>query len=123
MKTIKITHYITTGIVGLMMAFSVYAYLVQPAMQQAFQHLGYPDYFRIQLAIAKLLGIIVLVAPFPLRIKEWAYAGFAISFISAFIAHVSSGDPLSAAIMPLVFLGLLIASYVTYRKWILIKKP
>jgi len=28
---------------------------------------------------------------------------FAVTFISAFIAHIANGDPMSAAIMPLIF--------------------
>ena len=42
MKAIEITYWITTSIVSLMMIYSSYAYLTQPAMQQAFQHLPAP---------------------------------------------------------------------------------
>ena len=28
----------------------------------------------------------------PARLKEWAYAGFAINLVSALIAHLSHGD-------------------------------
>jgi len=37
-------------------------------------------------------------------------------FISAFIAHTASGDPVIARVMPIVFLVLLITSYITYHK-------
>jgi len=102
MKAIRITYWITTAIVGLMMTYSAYAYLTQTAMQEGFHHLGYPDYFRVELAIAKLLGAILLLAPLSsvgigtsveARVKEWTYAGFTFTFISAFIAHRASGDP------------------------------
>jgi uncharacterized membrane protein YphA (DoxX/SURF4 family) len=116
MKTIKITYWITTAIVALMMTYSTYAYLTQPVVAQAFHHLGFPDYFRVELAIAKIIGAIVLVAPIGTRFKEWAYAGFAITFVSAFIAHTASGDPMANRIMPVLFLVLLAVSYVTYRK-------
>lgn len=33
------------------------------AMKQAFEHLVYPAHFRIQLAVAKLLGVVLLLAP------------------------------------------------------------
>jgi len=59
---------------------------------QAFQHLGFPDYFRVELSWAKFLAIAVLLAPVPARLKEWAYAGFAITLVSALIAHFSVGD-------------------------------
>ena len=42
---------------------------------------------RIILGIAKPLGAIALLVPGIARVKEWAYAGFAIAWICAFIAH------------------------------------
>ncbi|HTD40161.1 MAG TPA: DoxX family protein [Mucilaginibacter sp.] len=116
MKAIKITYWATTTIVTIMMLYSSYAYLTQDALVQAFHHLGYPDYFRVELAIGKLIGAILLIAPVSARIKEWVYAGFIITFISAFIAHTVSGDPVNYRIMPVIFVVLLIASYVTYHK-------
>ena len=112
----KITYWITTVIVSLMMTYSAYAYLTQPAMAAGFHHLGFPDYFRIELAVAKIAGVVVLLAPVSARLKEWAYAGFAFTFVSAFIAHTASGDPVSARVMPLVLLVLLAVSYMTYHK-------
>ena len=116
MKTIKITYWASTAIVALMMIYSAYAYLTEPMMDQAFQHLGFPAYFRIELAVAKIIGAILLLAPVASRFKEWAYAGFSITFTSAFIAHTMSGDPVSVRIMPVIFLLLLIASYFSYKK-------
>jgi len=116
MKTAKIGYWITTVIVALMMTYSAYAYLTQDAMEQAFHHLGFPSYFRVELAIAKLAGAVLLVSPVPARWKDLAYAGFLITFISAFIAHTASGDPLSYRLGPLVFLALLAVSYFTRQR-------
>ena len=116
MKAIKITYWITTAIVGLMMFYSAYAYLTQDAMVQAFHHLGYPDYFRVELAIGKILGAILLIVPVSAKIKEWVYAGFMITFVSAFIAHTASGDPVNYRVMPVIFLVLMLVSYFTYHK-------
>ena len=116
MKATKITYWVTTAIVGLMMFYSAYAYLTQDAMVQAFHHLGYPDYFRVELAIGKILGAILLIAPVSAKIKEWVYAGFVITFISAFIAHTASGDPVNYRVMPVIFLVLVLVSYFTYHK-------
>jgi hypothetical protein len=58
-----------------------------------FRQVGYPDYyFRVELAWAKLLGVVLLLAPVPARLTEWAYAGFAFTLASALIAHVAAGD-------------------------------
>jgi len=36
--------------------------------------------------------VVLLLAPVPARLKEWAYAGFAITLASALIAHFSIGE-------------------------------
>ena len=38
---------------------------------------GFTDYFRVELVWAKLLGAVLLLAPVPARLKEWAYGAFA----------------------------------------------
>jgi len=83
---------IVTALFCLQMGFTAYAQLRFPEVAQAFTHLGFPDYFRVELSWAKLVGVLVLLAPVPSRLKEWAYAGFAINLISALVAHVSVGD-------------------------------
>ncbi len=115
MKSTKITYYVTTGLISLAMAFSAFAYLSNPALKEAFLHLGFPDYFRIELGIAKGLAAVALWLPFRLA-KEVAYIGLSISFISAFIAHVVVGDPTFTIVYPLIILAILVVSYITYRK-------
>ena len=61
-------------------------------MAQAFTHLGFPAYFRVELSWFKLLGVLFLLVPVPARLKDWVYAGFAIDLGSALIAHFSVGD-------------------------------
>jgi hypothetical protein len=87
-----IAYWIVTVLFCLQMGFTVYAQLRLPQVAEAFTHLGFPAYFRIELSWAKFLGVLVLLAPVPVRLKEWAYAGFAITLASALIAHFSLGD-------------------------------
>lgn len=115
MKAIKITYYVTTGLMSFAMLFSSYAYLTKPELKEGFQHLGFPDYFRVELAIAKFFAAIALWLPVRL-LKETAYIGLSISFVSAFIAHIMVGDPIGNIMYPLVVLGILVTSYVTYIK-------
>ena len=115
MKTTNIIYWITTSVVAVMMAFAAYSYITQPAVQQGFRHLGFPDYFRIELAIAKLIGAVLLLAPVAAKVKEWAYAGFGITFISALTAHIASGDPVSERLILILFPGLLTISYISYQ--------
>jgi hypothetical protein len=95
-KADTILYWIATALFCLQMTFTAYAQLRLPQVAQAFTHLGFPPYFRVELSWAKFLGIAVLLAPVPPRIKEWAYAGFAITLASALIAHLSVGDGIDA---------------------------
>lgn len=89
--------------------------------KQGISHLGYPDYFRIQLNVFKVLGALSITIPMvPARVKEWAYAGIGISLISAFIALVSVDGFNAMSIFPIVVLGILMVSYIYHHR---INKP
>jgi hypothetical protein len=81
-----------TALFCLQMSFTAYAQLRLPQVAEAFTHLGFPAYFRVELSLAKLLGVVLLLVPAPARVKEWVYAGFAIDLASAVIAHLAVGD-------------------------------
>src|SRR5215468_1208908 len=91
-KATTIVYWIVTSLLCLQLGFTAYAQLRLPQVAAAFTHLGFPAYFRVELAWAKLLGVALLLAPVPARLKEWAYTGFAITLGSALIAHISVGD-------------------------------
>ena len=91
-RAVAIGFWTVTAIFCLQIGFTAYAQLRLPEVASAFAHLGFPDYFRVELACAKLLGIVVLLAPVPARLKEWAYAGFAFTLGSALLAHLAVGD-------------------------------
>jgi hypothetical protein len=113
MKAKKITYWISTVLISAMMAAVAIAYLTkQPKMMAAFASLGYPPYFPQILGIAKLFGAIALLVPGFRILKEWAYAGFVITFVSAFISHLEVGQN-REAIAPVVALLLLAISYWT----------
>lgn len=87
-----VAYWIATGLFTLQMGFTAYAQLRLPDVARAFAHLGFPPYFRVELALAKFLGLALLLAPVAPRLKEWVYAGFAIVLASALIAHFAVGD-------------------------------
>jgi hypothetical protein len=87
-----IVYWTVTVLFCLQMSFTAYAQLRLPQVAEAFTHLGFPAYFRVELSWAKLLGVVLMLAPVPARLKEWAYAGFAINLASALIAHLAVGD-------------------------------
>jgi uncharacterized membrane protein len=115
----KYVYWGSTGLVALFMLFSGVMYFVADAPAESFERLGFPDYFRIQLGIAKLVGGVALLVPLPRWMKEWTYAGFTIVFTSALIAHLAAGDPVSTTVAPAAMLLILMASYGSYRQYAL----
>src|SRR5215813_11726269 len=71
-KGILVGFWIVTALFCLQMGFTAYAQLRLPQVAAMFTHLGFPDYFRVELSWAKLLGVILLLAPVPAQLKEWA---------------------------------------------------
>jgi len=117
MNTDKIIYWGSTAIISILMLFGAYSYFTSPLAITGIARLGFPDYFRIELATAKLLGTLALILPWsPSKIKEFAYAGFSIMFISAFIAHLSSGVTLEEIVSPIIALIILAVSYIYYAK-------
>jgi hypothetical protein len=94
--------WIFTALFCLEMIFTAYyELLVLPQAAEAFTRLGFPAAsFRVELSWAKVAGVAALLVPMvPARLKEWAYAGFAINLLSALIAHLSISDR-PAALVP-----------------------
>jgi DoxX-like family len=116
-------YWVTTGIVSAVMVYSIVNFTLFdrfPFPEGGFVHLGLPSYFRTELTIAKLLGVLALVVPgVPAKVKEFAYFGFGITLVSASFAHFSSGDASRSVLFvldPLIFLSVLIVSYVYFNK-------
>ena len=85
-------------------------------MIEGFRHLGFPDYFRLELGTAKIIGLLVILIPgIPKIIKEWAYVGFAITFMSGSIAH-GLVDGIVKGLSPILPLIALVISYYYFRK-------
>jgi hypothetical protein len=95
-KSKTVLYWIVTAIFCLQVGFTAWAQLRLPQVAEMFTHLGFPAWFRVELSWAKLIGVLLLLAPVPARLKEWAYAGFAITLASALIAHFAVGDGLQA---------------------------
>jgi uncharacterized membrane protein YphA (DoxX/SURF4 family) len=113
MKSRKTLYAITTAwVVGVMTVTGVLSVAHTKSMMEGFAHLGHPAYFANLLGVAKLLGVCALLVPGFARIKEWAYAGFAITILSASYSHLFSGDGLQS-LEPLARLATLVVSYWT----------
>ena len=93
MKAKTIGYWAVTAIVALAFIGGGAMDLMQgPELQAGMAHLGYPAYFATILGAWKIGGGVAVLAPkFP-RLKEWAYAGFAFTLVSALIAPLAVGD-------------------------------
>ena len=89
---LTIAYWAVTALFCLQMSFTAWAGLRLPQVVAAFTHLGFPGYFRVELSWAKFVGVLLILAPVPPRLREWAYAGFAIDLASALIAHLAVGE-------------------------------
>lgn len=126
LKKETIIYWTTTGLIAAVMIFSIISFTFidrfpfPNGKEGAFMHLGLPHYFKIELTVAKMLGVLALLVPgVPRRIKEFAYFGFAITLVSASIAHFSVGDANLSILFPLdplLFLGVLMVSYWYFNK-------
>jgi len=113
MKLKTVTYWVTTTFVTLILGISGGMSIAHAApLMKALKHLGYPEYFANILGAGKAVGLIVFLAPGMPRFKEWAYAGFSITVLSACYSHFSSGDGL-LALEPFLTFVALIASYFT----------
>jgi len=122
MRRDKVIYWTMTGMVCGIMAFSAVNFNLRHPFgpfEKPFPHLGLPSYLRIELTIAKALAVLALLIPqVPRKLKEFAYFGFAITLISASIAHFSVGDSVMFVVDPLLFFGALIVSYLYSNKMV-----
>ena len=118
-KAGKIIYWTTTGILALFILPGIF-FMNSPMAIQGTQHLGLPEWFRIEVSIGHFIGGLILIIPmFGKRIKEWAYVACGIKYLSAFIAHIAVGDPVGDIISPLVVFAILLTSYIYYHKSII----
>ena len=105
-------YWIPTVLISLMLAASALSYLFHENSIIGVRALGFPDFFRIQLAVLKFLAIPVLLIPtIPMQMKEWAYAGVGLYLITAIVAHAAHKDPIILNVINIAFVALLILSY------------
>lgn len=109
--------WISTAIFALQMGFTAYAQLSLPQVAGEFTRLGFPGYFRVELSWAKFAGLAALLVPWvPAWVKEWAYAGFAITLVSALVAHFAVGEGFEAWMWAAATLVLWGVSYFFFRR-------
>ena len=105
-------YWVVTAVFCAFMLAGAIGNLMRAAPQkESMEGLGYPLYLMTFLGIAKILGVLAVLAPeFP-KLKEWAYAGFTFLLLGASYSHAAAGDPVLTIVIPLVALGFGLLSY------------
>lgn len=111
-KRTKIIYWIFTLWMALGMVSTAIVQLMKNKDELAnFTNLGYPAYLMTIIGIWKILGVITLLIPRFLLLKEWAYAGFFFVMSGAVISHLIVGDPIGKTFPALLLLVLVIISW------------
>ena len=123
-KTLKITYWVVVSLFCLANFASGIAELMPPSEQAMamIAMLGYPLYFYMILGAAKILGSIAIIQTKYKTIKEWAYAGFAIDYISASLSFWFVKGDMFTILFPMVFLAFLFWAYFLGKKVDAMKK-
>jgi hypothetical protein len=117
MLKIGLVKWVFAGLLSALMVLSAIPDLLRdPGAVSVFHHLGYPEYLLPFLGTAKLLGVVAVLAPGTLRIKEWAFAGISFDLSGALYSHLSVGDPPQVWMPALIGILLLAATYAGFRR-------
>ena len=117
-KKLKIAYWTATIIFAFWLVLDGIGGIAQvQAGKEVIAHLGYPFYILTITGGAKILAAIAVVQNKFKTIKEWAYAGYAFDCIGASLSNVFIGSPLTAILLPLVFLAIMFIPYVLWKKY------
>lgn len=103
----------TTILFGMLIVTGVLYFVFYDTLVMYFERYGYQTYLIYPLAVAKIVGALVILYNKNRLLKEFAYAGFFFNFILAFFAHymINEFDP-----FPTISMLLLLISYFTGKK-------
>lgn len=105
----SIIYWIATILMCAMFLYSAQMYFFNTEMVQGFfESFNYPSYIVIPLAIAKVLGVIMVLWRASSWLTEWAYAGFFFDVVFAFFAHQQAGHDVTQTLVTMI---LILVSY------------
>lgn len=115
----KIIYWSSTAILSIFLLVSSYSYIFSKSTIQGIKALGFPDFFRVELAVLKLIAALLLLLPFvSLQLKEWAYAGVGLFLITALVAHIQHKDSVLITVLLLLLMGTLIISNIFMHQFL-----
>jgi hypothetical protein len=125
-KTVNILYWVFTILFGALMLYSSYASILvtEDAINLIHNYLGFPVYFIPFTGIAKTIGVIAILIPGFVKIKEWAYAGLFFDLLGAVYASIAVSktfDPMMLFMLIWFVPGIL--SYIFWNKKMMLAKP
>ena len=116
-KANRIVYWIATGMIALFVLPGIF-YLNSPMAMQGMAHLGIPGWLHYEAGVGQFIAALLILLPafFGNRLKEWAYVGLGIVYLSAFIAHLAIDGPIGMSFAPLLLFAVLLVSYITWHK-------
>ena len=112
MKVKDITYWILTIFLSIAMLAGGIQQMVQiGGYNDIIKALGYPLYILSILGVWKILGVIVILAPKLILLKEWAYAGFFFAMSGAAISHIVVEQNFTEALPSLILLVITVLSW------------
>lgn len=118
MKPSKTLYWIVTIIFAALMLMDGFAgFAMTEDGKAAMQQLGYPNYIMYLVGTGKILGAIAILQNRYKTIKEWAYAGFTINFISAAASWAIVKAPIAYSIFPLIMLAVMFFTYYIWKRY------
>ncbi|MEO8307057.1 MAG: DoxX family protein [Pseudomonadota bacterium] len=114
---LNIFYWIATGLfAAFLLMDGVLGLMHEKTGLEVMNHLGYPAYLMSILGGFKSAGAIAILQSRYNILKEWAFAGFWISCIGAFMSRLFSGDNVGLLLFPLVFLAISLIPYMLWKK-------
>ena len=101
----------STGLIAVILLLSAFTFLFHKGTIDGFNVLGLPHFFRVELAVLKIIAVFLLLLPtIPVQLKEWAYAGTGLFLIPASVTHFTYKNSMGISLTLLIFIGLLATS-------------
>lgn len=105
MKVKKIIYWVATILLCLIMLYSASMYFTKTEMVRGFfESLNYPTYIVIPLAVAKILGVAMILWRKNSWLTEWVYAGFFFDMVLASFAHYFAEQGIGLSVYGLILL-------------------
>ncbi len=114
MNAVKITYWISTGLLSLLLIASAIGDItLAEQITAGMTQMGIPLYLMPFFGVMKIMGVITILMPALGRLREGAYAGLIFYAIGAVYVHIGGGDEPANMAGAITMFILVVTSYLT----------